>query len=167
MSKFQELSLDQLYAHLAGTGLKQARNFRTQINRGLEAGAKLLRPSNFSPDSKDAIVLPNIISWVGESNPIFKEELFGPIGILMIGKDENEMVAIANNHPYGLGASIWTRDLERIERLTQNLECGTLAVNDIVKSSPEMPFGGIKASGYGRELGRYGILEFVNILSRG
>ncbi len=158
------LSPQSEYSCLAGK--QQAQNFRAQITRGLAAGAKLLRPSNFNSEADDNIIHPNIISWVDEKNPLFKEELFGPIGILMLGTNEAEMVEIANNHPYALGASIWTKDVERVERLTQNLDCGTLAVNDFVKSSPEMPFGGLKSSGYGRELSKYGILEFVNILSR-
>lgn len=152
------------YACLAGT--VQASNFRNLISEGIKAGAKLLRPKNFELNSEDAIVHPNVLAWVGKENPIYHQELFGPIGMLFIAENEKEMLSMANDHPYGLGASVWTKNLELANAIVLQLEAGTIAINDFVKSSFEMPFGGIKKSGFGRELGSYGILEFVNIKSQ-
>jgi len=96
---------------------------------------------------------------------LLKEEVFGPVmPVLAAGSDE-ELIEEANASAYGLGASIWTPDLARAEALARNLEAGFVAINDIVKSDPRLPFGGIKKSGIGRELSPYGLKEFVNIKS--
>ena len=98
--------------------------------------------------------------------PAFDEETFGPVAALISARDEAEAVALANQHHYGLGAAIFTRDLARGRRLArEELEAGACVVNDFVKSDPRLPFGGVKHSGYGRELGLFGIHEFVNIKS--
>jgi succinate-semialdehyde dehydrogenase/glutarate-semialdehyde dehydrogenase len=94
---------------------------------------------------------------------ILTEEVFGPIAPVIIVKDEDEAVGVANDTPYGLGASVWSRDLERAERIAGRIEAGCVAINDIVKSDPRLPFGGVKKSGVGRELSHYGLKEFVNI----
>jgi succinate-semialdehyde dehydrogenase/glutarate-semialdehyde dehydrogenase len=96
---------------------------------------------------------------------IVAEEVFGPIMPVLVAKGEEDLVEMANATPYGLGASIWTRDLDRGERIARRLEAGFVAINDIVKSDPRLPFGGIKKSGIGRELSEYGLKEFVNIKS--
>jgi succinate-semialdehyde dehydrogenase/glutarate-semialdehyde dehydrogenase len=96
---------------------------------------------------------------------ILTEEVFGPIMPVLVAQSEEDLVGIANTSAYGLGASIWTRDLIGAERLARNLEAGFIAVNDMVKSDPRLPFGGIKKSGIGRELSHYGMKEFVNIKS--
>ena len=94
----------------------------------------------------------------------FDEELFGPVAAVIKARDETEAVRLANASDFGLGAAVFTRDLERGERIAaRELEAGSCFVNNLVKSDPRLPFGGIKASGYGRELSRYGIKEFVNI----
>ena len=95
--------------------------------------------------------------------PAFDDETFGPVAAVIRAKDETDAVRLANASPFGLGASIWTRDRERGERLAAQIEAGSVFVNGIVKSDPRLPFGGIKRSGYGRELSEYGIREFVNI----
>jgi succinate-semialdehyde dehydrogenase/glutarate-semialdehyde dehydrogenase len=96
--------------------------------------------------------------------PAHDEELFGPVAALIGVKDEAEAVRVANDSVFGLGAAVFTKDRERGERLaTGALEAGSCFVNSLVKSDPRLPFGGIKESGYGRELGSFGIREFVNV----
>jgi succinate-semialdehyde dehydrogenase/glutarate-semialdehyde dehydrogenase len=98
--------------------------------------------------------------------PAFDEETFGPVAAVVPARDEIEAVGLANQHRYGLGAAVFTRDLARGRRLArEELEAGVCVVNDFVRSDPRLPFGGIKQSGYGRELGLFGIREFVNIKS--
>ncbi len=94
---------------------------------------------------------------------VLTEEVFGPIAPIIIVKNEDEAVSVANDTEFGLGASIWSRDRDRAERLAARLEAGAIAINDMVKSDPRLPFGGVKKSGFGRELSHYGLKEFVNI----
>ncbi|HEX6137242.1 MAG TPA: aldehyde dehydrogenase family protein, partial [Casimicrobiaceae bacterium] len=96
--------------------------------------------------------------------PAFDDELFGPVAAVVPARDEAEAVALANASLFGLGAAVLTRDTARGERIAADLiDSGCVFVNDAVRSDPRLPFGGIKASGYGRELSSYGIKEFVNI----
>lgn len=94
---------------------------------------------------------------------ILTEEVFGPIAPIITVTDEDEAVRVANDTEYGLGAAVWSRNLERAERLAMRIEAGSIAINDMVKSDPRLPFGGIKKSGVGRELSHYGLKEFVNV----
>ena len=94
-----------------------------------------------------------------------QEETFGPVAPILTVDDEAQAIEVANNTKFGLGASIWTQDLEKAERLTSMVDSGIVTVNNVVVSDPRVPFGGIKNSGFGRELSRYGMLEFVNIKS--
>ncbi|MGE5300115.1 MAG: NAD-dependent succinate-semialdehyde dehydrogenase [Acidobacteriota bacterium] len=94
---------------------------------------------------------------------ILTEEVFGPIAPIITVQDEDEAVRVANDTPFGLGASIWSKDLKRSERIAARIEAGCIAINDMVKSDPRLPFGGVKKSGVGRELSHYGLKEFVNI----
>ncbi len=96
---------------------------------------------------------------------VLSDEVFGPIAPIVVVKDEDEAVRAANDTEYGLGASIWSRSSERAERLARRIEAGAVAINDMVKSDPRLPFGGVKKSGIGRELSHYGLKEFVNIKS--
>ncbi len=98
-----------------------------------------------------------------ETMKVLTEEVFGPIAPIITVKDEEEAVSVANDTEYGLGAAIWSRNLQRAERLAMRIEAGAIAINDMVKSDPRLPFGGIKKSGIGRELSHYGLREFVNI----
>jgi succinate-semialdehyde dehydrogenase/glutarate-semialdehyde dehydrogenase len=101
---------------------------------------------------------------VPEDSPAFREELFGPVAAIITAKDEAHAVRLANQSEYGLGAAVFTRDLEKGERLArEELQAGACFVNDFVRSDPRLPFGGIKDSGYGRELSSHGIREFVNV----
>jgi len=96
---------------------------------------------------------------------LFKEECFGPVASIITASSDSNAITLANKTDYGLGASIWTTDVGKGEKLAKKIEAGTVFVNGTVSSDPRMPFGGIKKSGYGRELGHYGIKEFVNIKS--
>jgi succinate-semialdehyde dehydrogenase/glutarate-semialdehyde dehydrogenase len=96
--------------------------------------------------------------------PAYDEELFGPVAAIVPVRDEEEAIAAANDSPFGLGGAVLTKDLARGERIAaERIESGCVFVNDYVRSDPRLPFGGVKESGYGRELSAYGIKEFVNI----
>jgi len=105
---------------------------------------------------------PTVLANIDESMRVFSEETFGPLGVILTFSDEAEALRYANITNYGLGGSIWTRDLGRGRKLAARLECGTVFINSITKSDPRMPLGGVKESGVGRELGKYGIREFTN-----
>jgi succinate-semialdehyde dehydrogenase/glutarate-semialdehyde dehydrogenase len=117
------------------------------------------------PPGEGFFFRPAIVSNVRQDMRIITEEVFGPILPVLVAKSEESLIAMANATPYGLGASIWTGDLARGERLAGELSAGFVAINDVVKSDPRLPFGGIKKSGIGRELSHYGLKEFVNIKS--
>jgi succinate-semialdehyde dehydrogenase/glutarate-semialdehyde dehydrogenase len=94
---------------------------------------------------------------------VFSEETFGPVAAIVRARDAAHAVELANQSQFGLGAALWTRDLETARRLARDIEAGAVFINGMVASDPRLPFGGIKRSGYGRELGEFGIKEFVNI----
>ena len=96
---------------------------------------------------------------------IAQEEVFGPVAPIITVDDEKEAIKIANDSKFGLGASIWTQDLDKAEKLSMAIESGMVTVNNVVISDARVPFGGVKNSGFGRELSRYGMLEFANIKS--
>jgi acyl-CoA reductase-like NAD-dependent aldehyde dehydrogenase len=106
---------------------------------------------------------PTLLRGVTKTMRVLREETFGPVAPVSIVPDLETAVREANDSEFGLGASVWTRDLERADELARNVEAGLVFVNGVVKSDPRMPFGGVKHSGIGRELGRYGMLEMVNI----
>lgn len=108
---------------------------------------------------------PTIISNVSREMDVLREEVFGPAAPVLVVKDEQEAIREANNSEFGLGASIWTGNIERGVRLARQVESGIVSVNEMVRSDPRLPFGGIKKSGIGRELSEFGIKEFVNIKS--
>jgi succinate-semialdehyde dehydrogenase/glutarate-semialdehyde dehydrogenase len=105
---------------------------------------------------------PSVLDWVNTGMRAHDEELFGPVAAIMRAADEEDALRIANDTRYGLGASVWSKETERAERLAMQIEAGCTFINGMVKSDPRLPFGGIKASGYGRELSRLGMHEFVN-----
>ncbi len=106
---------------------------------------------------------PTLLDRVKPGVPAFDEELFGPIASIITVKDETEAITLANKNRYGLGASVWTSDIERGERIAREIESGAVFINSLMRSDARLPFGGIKKSGYGRELSRYGMHEFTNV----
>jgi succinate-semialdehyde dehydrogenase/glutarate-semialdehyde dehydrogenase len=138
-------------------------DLHSQVQRSVEAGAKLLL-GGVIPDRKGAYYPPSVLAGVTKGMAAFDEELFGPVAAVISASDEQDAIRIANDSIFGLGAAVFTRDPKRGERIaSQELEAGCCFVNSFVKSDPRLPFGGIKQSGYGRELSHFGIHEFVNI----
>jgi succinate-semialdehyde dehydrogenase/glutarate-semialdehyde dehydrogenase len=133
-----------------------------QLRQSVEMGARVIAGGE-RLGSKGFFLAPTVVTDVTSDMPVAREEVFGPIAPILVVEDEDEAVALANDSEFGLGASVWTRDPERGERVARRLEAGTTFVNSIVKSDPRMPFGGVKQSGIGRELSRFGLREFVNI----
>lgn len=137
-------------------------NIKEQKNKALENGAKLLYESD-KVSEEGYYFEPTILS-VTPDMEIFKEEVFGPMALVTTFNSESEMIELANSTSYGLGASIYTKDTDKAYDLMKyHINSGSCFINNFVKSSPELPFGGVKDSGLGRELGTYGLLEFVNI----
>ena len=130
----------------------------------MEKGAEVLTGGQ-RLKSKGYFYEPTVIKNVSTNMRIASEETFGPVAPVTIVEDESEAIHRANDSQYGLGASIWTRDLDKADRLSRTIESGIVTVNNVVASDPRVPFGGVKKSGFGRELSRYGMLEFVNIKS--
>lgn len=133
-----------------------------QVERAVAAGARLLTGGE-RLDRPGFFYAPTVLSEVDETNPAFTEETFGPVAPVIRARDREHAVELANRSPYGLGASIWSGDAERAAELVPSIEAGSVFVNGIVKSDPRLPFGGVKDSGYGRELSAFGMREFVNV----
>jgi len=134
-----------------------------QVTRSIELGAKCILGGKI-PSGRGAFYPPTILTDVGPGMPAYDEELFGPVAAIIPVRDEDEAVRVANDTVFGLGAAVFTRDIANGTRIaTEELEAGACFVNAFVRSDPRLPFGGVKESGYGRELSPFGILEFVNI----
>jgi succinate-semialdehyde dehydrogenase/glutarate-semialdehyde dehydrogenase len=133
-----------------------------QVERSLTAGAKLVVGGHFM-DMPGAFYAPTLLDNVQPGMPAFDEELFGPVAAIVRVKNTKEAIKLANLTRFGLGGSLWTSDTVRGEALARQIHAGCVFVNGVVKSDPRLPFGGIKESGYGRELSYHGIREFVNI----
>ena len=134
-----------------------------QVERSLEAGAQCLLGGRV-PEGPGAFYPPTVLTGVTKGMAAYEEELFGPVAAVLPVTDEEEAIRVANDTPFGLGAAVFTRDVARGEEIAaKRLQAGSCFVNAFVKSDPRLPFGGIKGSGYGRELGSFGIREFVNI----
>jgi succinate-semialdehyde dehydrogenase/glutarate-semialdehyde dehydrogenase len=138
-------------------------SLQRQVDRSLAQGARLLCGGTI-PAGPGAFYPPTVLADVKAGMPAFEEELFGPVAAVIPVRDEADAIRVANGGRFGLGAAVFTRDQERGERIAEReLEAGSCFVNSLVRSDPRLPFGGIKESGFGRELSGYGIREFVNI----
>jgi succinate-semialdehyde dehydrogenase/glutarate-semialdehyde dehydrogenase len=133
-----------------------------QVRRSVSAGASIVTGGR-RLDRRGYFYAPTLISDVKPGMEVFSEETFGPAAALIRAADADEAVALANDSRFGLGASLWTRDIDRGKKLARNIESGSVFINGMVASDPRLPFGGVKRSGYGRELADFGIREFVNI----
>jgi succinate-semialdehyde dehydrogenase / glutarate-semialdehyde dehydrogenase len=133
-----------------------------QVEESVKRGAERLLGGEIPP-GPGAFYPPTLLAAVDPGMPAFDEETFGPVAAFVRARDEDDAIELANTSAFGLGASLWTQDRARAERLAARVEAGSVFVNGLVKSDPRVPFGGIKRSGYGRELAEYGIREFVNI----
>ena len=134
-----------------------------QVERSVEAGARCLI-GGYVPDNPGWYYPTTVLADVAPGMPAWDEELFGPVASIIVVASEEEALEVANGTQYGLGAAVFTRDLERAERIARTgLEAGACFVNGFSRSDPRLPFGGVKASGFGRELSEYGIREFTNI----
>ncbi len=173
--RFQEQLLAQFQALTVGDPLEKSTDIGPlatatirseldqQVKQAIKDGAKVLiggeamtdRPGNYYP--------PTILTDISADSPTAQEEFFGPVALLFKVKDIDEAIALANHIPFGLGASAWTSNESESKRLIAEIEAGAVFINGMVKSDPRLPFGGIKRSGYGRELSSQGIHEFVNV----
>ncbi len=132
------------------------------VQRSVQAGARILTGGRPAP-GPGCFYLPTVLTDIPRNSPAYSEELFGPVASVFRVKDAQEAIRIANDTRFGLGASVWTRDAAERDLLIDGIEAGMVFVNKMVASDPRVPFGGIKQSGFGRELGRLGIREFANI----
>ena len=130
-----------------------------QVAQSVAAGGSLKLKGTI----KDCLVTPSLFVGVKPGMPVFDEETFGPVAAITTVNDEEEAIRLANLHRYGLDASIWTKDVEKAMKMTKRLDAGSVFINGISRSDSRFPFGGVKKSGYGRELSTYGLKEFANI----
>ena len=134
------------------------------VNDAVKNGAEVLTGAK-RVGSKGYFYRPTLLTKITPQMKIAKEETFGPVATITVVESEDDALRLANDSEYGIGASIWTQNLQKAEKMSQQIESGIVTVNNVVISDPRIPFGGIKHSGFGRELSRYGMLEFVNIKS--
>ena len=168
VAAFRELRVgDPLLAKTDIGPLAQAQaveSLEKQVQAGVKSGARILTGGKRGP-GPGFFFEPTVLAGIPVGSPFSCEELFGPVAMLFRARDLDEAIEIANSTPFGLGASIWTQDEAEQQRGIRELQAGQVFVNGIVASQPALPFGGIKQSGYGRELGAFGIREFVNAKS--
>jgi succinate-semialdehyde dehydrogenase/glutarate-semialdehyde dehydrogenase len=133
-----------------------------QVQRSISGGAHMVTGGT-ALEGKGYFYAPTVLDGVKSDMPAFREETFGPVAAVIRATDAEDAVRLANDTEYGLGAALWTGDIKRAKDLARRIEAGSVFINGMVASDPRLPFGGIKRSGYGRELGVFGIREFVNI----
>jgi succinate-semialdehyde dehydrogenase / glutarate-semialdehyde dehydrogenase len=133
-----------------------------QVDEAVASGARVLMGGKRIEGQAGAFMQPTILTDIDEKNPAYHEEFFGPVALFFKVADEDAAVALANDSPFGLGGTVFTQDIERGKRVARKIDTGMVFINSGAVSSPELPFGGVKNSGYGRELSGAGIQEFVN-----
>ncbi len=160
----QQLEMEMKKIPLAPLAREDLReSLHSQVQSAIQAGAKL-QCGGLIPESRGFYYPATILKDVTTGMSVFHEELFGPVALVISAADRMEAIALANNSEFGLGAAIFTADTPYAERIARDeLEAGSCFVNDFVRSDPRLPFGGIKSSGFGRELSQFGIREFTNI----
>ncbi len=134
----------------------------SMVQNSVEKGAKIVTGGK-ALNREGAFYEPTILVNIQKGMPAYAEEFFGPVALVIKVKNAEEAIQVANDTPFGLGASLWTRDLEKAKQLIPQIDAGAVFVNSMVKSDPRLPFGGVKKSGYGRELSHYGMKAFVNV----
>ena len=132
-----------------------------QVKQAVAHGGKVLIGGK-RVDRPGSYMQPTILTDIKPDNPAFRDEFFGPVAMFFRVKDEEAAIALANDSDFGLGGSVFTKDSERGKRVASRIETGMMFINNISWSDAELPFGGVKDSGYGRELGDMGIQQFVN-----
>jgi succinate-semialdehyde dehydrogenase/glutarate-semialdehyde dehydrogenase len=137
-------------------------DLQRDVQKSIEAGARLLTGGKPLP-GKGSFYPPTVLTDIPRNSPAYSEEFFGPVASVFRVKNADEAIHIANDTRFGLGASVWTQDIAERDRFIQGLEAGMVFINKMVASDPRVPFGGVKQSGFGRELGPFGIREFTNI----
>jgi succinate-semialdehyde dehydrogenase / glutarate-semialdehyde dehydrogenase len=140
----------------------QVKTLAGQVERSVGDGARLLTGGH-RLDRPGYYFAPGVLTDISPAAPAYREEVFGPVALLFRARNIDEAISVANDSPFGLGASAWTNDETERRRFITELEAGMVFINAMVASDPRLPFGGIKQSGYGRELSEYGLREFVNI----
>ena len=147
------------YACLSST--EQAGLVHQQVWKSISMGARVLEGQ--LPERMDSAVFhPLVLDKVQPGMPLFDEEVFGPVAPIFTFRRDTEAISLSNASDYGLGASVWSRNADRAEMLASRLQCGAVYINQMVFSDPAVPFGGVKKSGYGRELSYLGMREFTN-----
>jgi succinate-semialdehyde dehydrogenase/glutarate-semialdehyde dehydrogenase len=134
-------------------------NLKNQVQDAIDKGATLITGGNF----KDNYYAPTILTNITPDMLVYQQEVFGPVAVIFIVKNDTEAIQLANDTRFGLGASVFTKNVLRANGFIEQIEDGAVFINSMIKSDPRLPFGGTKNSGIGRELGSYGIKEFVNI----
>jgi succinate-semialdehyde dehydrogenase/glutarate-semialdehyde dehydrogenase len=141
------------------SSIKQAEIVESQVRKSVEMGAELITGG----ERTGAFFKPALVIGVKPGMPLFEEEVFGPVAPVIIADNTDEAINLANKTRYGLGVTIFTRDIMKAKKMVPRFDEGAVFINSLVKSDPRLPFGGTKQSGYGRELSLHGIREFVNI----
>lgn len=167
LKQFQTLTIGDPMSKTTDIGPLATGSIRSeldqQVKQAVKQGAKILTGGEPITDRAGNYYPPTILTDIPVDSSTAQEEFFGPVALLFTVKNIDEAIALANHIPFGLGASAWTNDRAESKRLVHEIEAGAVFINGMVKSDPRLPFGGIKRSGYGRELSRQGIHEFVNI----
>ena len=175
-ARFEEMLLERMEAKIMGdpfdpsvdVGPIARKDLRDELHRQVEQsralGARVLCGGSV-PDRKGFFYPPTVVSDVHPGMAVYGEETFGPVAAVIEAADDDDATRIANDSPYGLGSAVFSKDAERAAAVARRLDAGNCFINAMVKSDPRLPFGGVKQSGYGRELSYYGIREFVNVKS--